>query len=138
MSKLVRMSMSLEEDLYRRLESLARKKRYANRSQFIRDLIRKELVAEEWSANRECLATLTIVYDHHAYKLMERLTELQHDKINDVLANLHVHLGRHRCAEIIVIRGKGGDVKAMADAIRRQRGVLHAAFSVSSTGTALA
>ena len=138
MSKLVRMSMSLEEELYERMESLVRKSRYTNRSEFIRDLIRKEMVAEEWAGNREVLATLTIVYDHHAYKLMERLIELQHGKLNEVLANLHIHLGHHRCAEIIVIRGKGNDVKAMADAIRSQRGVLHAALSVTSTGEALA
>jgi len=136
-SRLIRISMSLEEDLYRRMERLVRKSRYTNRSEFIRDLLRKQIVEEDWAGNRECLATLMIVYDHHAYKLMERLIELQHDKLHEVLANLHIHLGHHRCAEIIVIRGKGANVKAMADAIRRQRGVLHAALSVTSAGATL-
>jgi CopG family nickel-responsive transcriptional regulator len=130
--------MSLEETLYRRMAGLVRRGRYTNRSEFIRDLIRKEIVEDDWAGNRECLAALTIVYDHHAYKLMERLTELQHDRMSDIVANLHVHLGHHRCAEIIVIRGKGKDVKSMADAIRSQRGVLHAALSVTSAGETLA
>ncbi len=133
-SKLVRISMSLEEELYRRMEGLVKTSRYTNRSEFIRDLIRNQIVKEDWAGNRECLATLTIIYDHHAYKLMERLVELQHGRMRDVLANLHLHLGQHRCAEIIVIRGKGHEIKAMADAIGRQRGVLHAALSVSSAG----
>ncbi|MFO7821053.1 MAG: nickel-responsive transcriptional regulator NikR [Lentisphaeria bacterium] len=138
MSDLVRMSMSIEEELYEQLEKLVAVSGYGNRSEYIRDLIRNAIVEAEWETNSEVLGTITLIYDHHQRRLSERLTELQHQHHEAVLASTHVHLDRHMCAEVIIVRGAAGDIRRLADELRQQKGVLHAELSGGSTGHMLA
>ena len=134
MSDLVRMSFSLESSLCERLEALVERSAYANRSEYIRDMIRDRLVREEWEGNREAIGTVTLLYDHHARGLSDRLTHLQHHHHGAVLATTHVHLDAHLCAEMILVRGKAREIEGLADDLRKQKGVLHASLSMGSTG----
>ena len=137
MTKLLRTSFSLEEPLYVQLERLVQERGYQNRSEFIRDLIRDKLVECEWEGDAEVVGTVTIVYDHHKRELSEKLTALQHDHHHLVLASTHIHLDHHKCAEMIMIKGKAADAKALADTLRQQKGVLSAGLVMSSTGDQL-
>ncbi|HEY3323491.1 MAG TPA: nickel-responsive transcriptional regulator NikR [Planctomycetota bacterium] len=134
MSDLMRMSFSIDEPLFQRLEKLVRESHYTNRSEFVRDMIREQLVGREWDENRETLGTVTLVYNHHFRKLSDKLTELQHHHHKTVLAAMHVHLDEHVCAEVILIKGKAGLIRQIADLLRQQKGVLHSALAMSSTG----
>ena len=53
--KIVRFGVSLPESLIKRFDSLIRRKNYSNRSEAIRDLIRRELVEEEISSNEKVI-----------------------------------------------------------------------------------
>ena len=65
MGKLTRFGVSLDEELLEPFDALCAVKGYSNRSEAIRDLIRKALVAEEWhQADGQGAGTLTLVYDH--------------------------------------------------------------------------
>ena len=46
MSKVERISISLDGDLCRKMDSMVTKRQYANRSEFVRDLVRKAIVDE--------------------------------------------------------------------------------------------
>lgn len=137
MTELVRLSISLEAPLAAELDRLVDRARFENRSEFVRDLIRRSLVEEEWERGREVLGTITLVYDHHQPGLGDRLTALQHEYHANVLAGTHVHLDHHLCAEMIMMRGKPDVLRQLADGIRSLKGVLHAALAFSSTGKAL-
>jgi CopG family nickel-responsive transcriptional regulator len=134
MSDLVRLSVSIEKPLYDKLEELVRKADCRNRSEFIRDLIRDHLVQLEWQTDDVLLGTISLVYDHHARGLTERLTEQQHHFSGTVLATTHVHLDEHLCAEMIMVRGKGKEIQALADRLQREKGVLHAKLAAGTTG----
>ena len=135
MADLVRLSISIERDLYEHMESMVRARGYTNRSEYFRDLVREQMVAEEWEKDRDTVGTVTLIYDHHARNLMGRLTELQHDHHGLILASTHVHLDHHMCAEVIIMKGRAHRLKAMAASLGKQRGVLHAALSMSTQGT---
>ncbi|MBI4828050.1 MAG: nickel-responsive transcriptional regulator NikR [Nitrospinae bacterium] len=137
MSKLTRLSFTIEKSLFDRLERLAKKSRYENRSEFIRDLIRDRLVEEEWEAGQEALGVITLIYDHHARGVAHKLTSIQHKRHTHALAATHVHLDERLCAEMILLRGRAGEIRAIADEMRRLKGVLHARLSMSSTGKGL-
>ncbi|HSW44741.1 MAG TPA: nickel-responsive transcriptional regulator NikR [Phycisphaerae bacterium] len=137
MSELVRLSLSLEKPLFDRLEKLVARSGYTNRSEFVRDLIRAQLVKQEWDANAEVLGTITLVYDHHRRRLGEKLTDLQHEHHHAILAVTHVHLTHDLCGEAILVRAKARHIRELADALRRQKGVLHAELSMASTGRTL-
>jgi len=137
MSGLARLSLSMERSLLARLERLVRKSGSANRSEFIRDLIRERLVGEAWKEGREVVGTITLVYDHHRRGLGQKLVGLQHHRHDEVLASTHIHLDEDICVEAVIVRGKAGEIKKLADGLRRQKGVLHAALSIGSTGKGL-
>jgi CopG family nickel-responsive transcriptional regulator len=125
MGDLVRTGVSLEDKLLHRFDRAIAGKGYQNRSEAIRDLIRDHLVGEEIEKNKVVAATLTIVYDHHRPNLTEKLVEAQHRAGAKVLAATHVHLDHHNCLEIVIMKGRGGELKDLANGILSLRGVKH-------------
>jgi CopG family nickel-responsive transcriptional regulator len=137
-SDLVRLSISLEKPLLNQLERLVKKSGYANRSEFVRDMIRQRLVEQQWSDKRqEVVGTITMVYDHHARQLADKLVNIQHAHHDSILASTHVHLSHDLCAEMIMLRGSPTRIRQITDRLRQQRGVLHAELAMSSTGERL-
>ena len=137
MAEVVRLSFSIDEILERKLEDLVARSGYTNRSEFIRDMIRDRLVEQQWAQGREAVGAITLVYEHDARGLHDRLVELQHEHHDLILASTHVHLDRHRCAEMVLARGPGETIRQIADLLRQQKGVLHGTLSMSSTGEEL-
>ncbi len=137
MSELIRFSVSIEKALFDRMESLLDQGQYQNRSEFLRDLIRDRLVQRQWSNRQELLGTISLVYDHHVRGLSEKLTHQQHHFAGKVLATTHVHLDEHLCAEMIMVRGTGEEIQALADRLQREKGVLHAKLTAGTTGEGL-
>lgn len=139
MGKLTRFGVSLDEELLEPFDALCAVKGYSNRSEAIRDLIRKALVAEEWhQADGQGAGTLTLVYDHHKNDLARRLTQMQHDEHDIIIATLHVHLDHHNCLEVLILKGETTRVRALADKLISCKGVKHGTFSGTTTGQDLA
>lgn len=139
MAGITRFGVSLEEKLLRRFDRLIERKGYANRSEAIRDLIRESLVREQWEMGAdEAVGTITLVYNHDTRELADRLTDLQHVHYEEIVSTLHVHLDAHHCLEVLVVRGKATDLKAIADRLIGTRGVKHGTFSATAEGKALA
>jgi CopG family nickel-responsive transcriptional regulator len=134
MGDLARTGVSLEHALLKKFDDAISEKGYANRSEAIRDLIRDHLVAQEIDKNKVVVGTLTIVYDHHRRNLTEKLVEAQHRAGGKVLAATHVHLDHHNCLEVVIMKGRGRELKDLADGILSLRGVKHGQLVVTSTG----
>jgi len=139
MPELARFGVSIEEPLLAQFDRLIAKKGYANRSEALRDLIRESLVKEQWDlGTAEAVGTVTLVYSHDVHELADKLTDLQHVHYRQIVSTLHVHLDPHHCLEVLVLRGKAKDLKAIAERLIGTRGVKHGTFSATSEGRALA
>jgi len=138
MSNLIRLSFSIESSLVDQLEQLVKTHHYANRSEFIRDLIRAKLVSQQWENNEEALGTITLIYNHHLPLLNEKLVELQHHYYPLILTTTHVHLDADLCAEMIMVKGTANQIRELAAFLQQPKGVLHATLAMSSTGKQLA
>jgi CopG family nickel-responsive transcriptional regulator len=123
MSGLSRTGVSLEDDLLKEFDRLIARRGYANRSEAFRDLIREALLGEAVASNKPVVGTLTLVYDHHVPNLARKLTEVQHTAGAMVLAATHVHLDHHYCLEVIIMKGRGKEIQAVADGMLALRGV---------------
>lgn len=134
MSELVRFGVSLEKTLLAKFDVLIRAKQYTNRSEALRDLIRKELVQQEWMSGSDVVGTITLIYDHHKRDVLIRVMDMQHDFQEAIISTQHIHLDHHNCLEIVAARGKAEEVQRLADALRSIKGVRHATLSMSSTG----
>lgn len=137
MKKLVRFGVSLDHHLLDHFDRHIKTKKYTNRSEALRDLIRDKLVGEEWSENKETVGTITFVYDHRVRDLTNKLTNLQHNFQGLVLTGMHVHLDHDHCLEVLVVKGKGAQIKKVADAILSIKGVKHGKLAMTTTGKAL-
>ncbi|GAB4117870.1 MAG: nickel-responsive transcriptional regulator NikR [Candidatus Caldatribacteriota bacterium] len=137
MPELIRFGISLERGLLERFDQLLREKKYTNRSEAIRDLIRENLVRKEWEEGKEVAGAITLVFDHHKRELVNILTDIQHDFYRLIISSQHIHLDHNNCLEIIVVRGKPKDVRELADKLRATKGVKYGALSIATTGKEL-
>jgi len=139
MSEITRFGMSIDNALVRKFDALIARKGYASRSAAIQDLIRDKLVEEEWEVgDQDTVGTITIVYNHHTRELEHALTDMQHKAFHQIISALHVHLDPHNCLEVLVVRGKGQDIKKIADRLIGTRGVKHGKLTMTTTGKEIA
>jgi CopG family transcriptional regulator, nickel-responsive regulator len=134
MSKIIRFGVSLEEALLHNFDSLIKKRKYTNRSEAIRDLIRQELLQKDFEEDREVAGAITFIYDHHQRDLLNKIIDVQHDHQYIIQSSQHIHLDHHNCLEIVAVKGNSGKVKKLADTLKALKGVKHGSLSVSGTG----
>jgi len=135
---LERFGVSMEDDLLERFDELIAGRGYHSRSEAIRDLIRQELVKEEWAdPNAEVVGTITLVYEHHEHELARVLPDLQHQYHDCVICSTHIHMDPHNCLEVIIVRGVSSKVRLIANTLLSTRGVKHGQLVSTSTGRTL-
>jgi len=133
MADLARIGVAIDETLLKKFDKLIAKRGYTNRSEAFRDLIRNELVQEVWeTSDVEMFGTVTLIYDHHARMLTDKLTELQHRHHTSILSSMHVHLDHDNCLEVILVRGKAAVVQKLANALIATKGVRHGRFTATT------
>ncbi|MFA5113350.1 MAG: nickel-responsive transcriptional regulator NikR [Candidatus Margulisiibacteriota bacterium] len=133
MSMTKRFGVSIPDELLAKLDKLAKKKGYSNRSEVLRDLVRDRFVDEEWAAPlSEVVGTVTLVYNHHSHDLSDKLADLQHSHFKNIISTTHIHLDHHNCLEVLVVRGKSRKVKDIADRLIATKGVKHGKLVMTS------
>jgi CopG family nickel-responsive transcriptional regulator len=138
LGKVERFSVSIERELLAGFDRHLRQAGYATRSEAIRDLIRKSLVEKQWeNPEADAVGVITLVYDHHRRELPERLTSLQHDFHREIVSTTHIHLDRHNCLEVIIVRGKSGKIRDIAGQLTSTKGIKHGRFVTTTTGKLL-
>jgi CopG family nickel-responsive transcriptional regulator len=132
--KIVRFGVSIEPDLLKKYDKIIKKEGYTNRSEALRDLIRKNLITEKSKdPNEIAIGTLTMIYDHHVGALTDRLLDLQHDHTKEILVTTHVHIDHHNCLEVLVLKGKTGEIQKLADKIKAQKGIKHGELVITKS-----
>lgn len=134
MSELFRFGISLDKRLLDKFDRLIREKRYTNRSEAFRDLIRQELVKKEWEEGKEVAGAIAIVYNHHQRDLLNKIMDVQHDFQKLIISTQHIHLDNENCLEILAVKGSSKEVEKLADILKSVKGVRHGTLSMSSTG----
>ncbi len=129
----VRFSVSLPEQLLDEIDRRVLGKGYSSRSEFVRDLIREQLVHEKWQDEKEdVFGVLTISYDHHQRELVEKIIDAQHSHFVNTVCSTHVHVDHDNCLEVIIMRGKPPEIERMSIKIAGIRGVKYAKLTRTS------
>ncbi len=135
MDDVVRFGVSMDSRLLKQFDKYINQKGYANRSEAIRDLIRNNLVEEEWEVGKgETVGTVTIIYNHHKRELSDTLTNIQHKYHASMISTMHVHLDSHNCLEVLVVKGKAREIKIIADRLIGTKGVIHGKLTTATLG----
>ncbi|MGE5559227.1 MAG: nickel-responsive transcriptional regulator NikR [Bacillota bacterium] len=134
MGGVIRFGVSLEPQLLDKFDEIIGKKGYQNRSEAIRDLIRRLLIEEQWEdKSGESVGTITLVYDHTIRELSDRLTELQHEYHHEIISALHVHLDDRDCLEVLVVKAAADEARRISDRLISTRGVKHGKLVMTGT-----
>lgn len=135
-SELVRFSVAMPEDLLMSFDAfVARRGLAKNRSEVVRDLVRDALVDDAIEfPGTEVMGTLTIVFDHHASDVQEKLHNIQHARFGMIVSTTHVHLDEETCLEVIILRGETIEVRDVADQILGTKGVKNGGLVITTTG----
>ncbi len=135
MSFVVRFTVSLEEALLKKFDEYCQQEQFATRSEAVRQLIHDRLMTRLWLEGTEQVAgTLTLVYDHHKPQLGERLTKLQHDHNDLIVATTHVHLTHDICLEVIILRGSASRLQQVAAELKGMKGILKGELVMAGAG----
>jgi CopG family nickel-responsive transcriptional regulator len=126
MGELSRIGIALDSNLLKRFDRSIARRGYTNRSEAFRDLIRDRLVIERTTTpNAIVVGTVTLIYDHHAHGVTEKLTEIQHANHDLVVSTSHAHLDHDSCLEVLIVHGTSDRVERFADRIIGLKGVQH-------------
>ncbi|MCX5776547.1 MAG: nickel-responsive transcriptional regulator NikR [Candidatus Firestonebacteria bacterium] len=137
MAGVVRFGVSIEEGLIRKFDKYIEQKNYSNRSEAIRDLIRKNLIEEEWAKEGQVACGIVIVYDHHKRELVNKLMDIQHDYSEVIISTQHVHLDHDNCLEIVAAKGNVKRVEQLANKMSSLKGVKHCSAAKTTSGLKL-
>jgi CopG family nickel-responsive transcriptional regulator len=133
-----RFGVSMDGELLERLDRLVKRKRYPNRSEAIRDLVRGALVEEEWDSPKDnAIGVLVIVYEHKQRELTSRLLRREHGHAGEIVTTLHLHLDRDNCLEAKVIRGKPSEIRTIGDELMTMKGVKYGRLIPATIGKRL-
>jgi CopG family transcriptional regulator, nickel-responsive regulator len=139
MGILSRIGIALDSDLLKRFDRSIRHRGYTNRSEAFRDLIRDRLVTEQTAApDATVVGTITLIYDHHASGISDKLTELQHRSHELVVSTSHAHLDHDSCLEVLIVHGKSAVVEQFADRLIGLKGVQHGRLVMTVPAHAIA
>jgi CopG family nickel-responsive transcriptional regulator len=139
MGVLCRIGIALDSELIQRFDRSIARRGYTNRSEAFRDLIRDRLVGERTSAPEAIVVgSVTLIYDHHASGISEKLTEIQHEHHALVVSTSHAHLDHDSCLEVLIVHGKAAKVEKFADLLIGLKGVQHGRLVMTVPESALA
>ena len=132
MGVLSRIGIALDSDLLKRFDRSIERRGYTNRSEAFRDLIRDRLVTEQTAEpDATVVGTVTLIFDHHAHGVTEKLTEAQHAHHELVVSTSHAHLDLDSCLEVLIVHGKSAQVAQFADLLIGLKGVQHGRLVMS-------
>ncbi len=127
---LQRYSFTLPPEIIEKVDQIT-KKLNMNRSMIVREALTQWLSNFEPHIQKEKqgLAVITYIYNHHDNRVISELLKIQHDQENIINFTTHIHLTHTTCFEIVVCRGKYKEIFKLANNIRKIKGLR--SFSVN-------
>ena len=143
MSKVAKITISVEENLLEQFDHWMQERQFPSRSEAFKSLMRGALVHHEWneSESTDAVATLagaiTIVYDHHRATLLRKIVDIQHDFGHLIICSQHAHLDHHHCMECIIVHGLGQEIRNLHEQLAACKGMIHTSLSMTTTGQSI-
>jgi len=134
MSKVARVTISVEEPLLEQFESYVSHNGYPTRSEAMKGLMRKALIEQEWQKGTDVAGAISIVYDHHKGGILKKLVDAQHDFGSLIVCTQHVHLDHHNCMEVLVVRGRATEIRKLLTHLKSVKGIKHSSLMMATTG----
>jgi CopG family nickel-responsive transcriptional regulator len=122
--KTLKTGVTLDVDLLEKLNRFMEIMGYKNRSRIINKAL-ELYITEKMSLMGEGLGVgvLTLIYDHHIGNIEHEMTHIQHDHLDIIISNLHIHLDKDNCLEVIVVKGDINKIRGLVNQLEKLRGI---------------
>ncbi len=134
MEKVTRIGISIEPELLEKFDRFIEERHYTNRSEAVRDIIRKDLMIEEWEKGiGTVIGSITLSYNYDEHDVVAKLAELQHTSHRLIHNTTIVRLDEHTCIEAMIVQGSPFEIKELVSKIGAIKGVKHAELARCTT-----
>lgn len=121
-----RIGVSLPPGLLEKFDLMIGDMGYANRSEAIRDAVREYILKNELREEKgEGVGVISIIYNHDVRGVNDVLIDVQHRYHQVIQSTTHLHLDKHNCMELIIVKGDSKGIKEIKDRLTAVRGVKH-------------
>ncbi|MBL8579900.1 MAG: nickel-responsive transcriptional regulator NikR [Mesorhizobium sp.] len=121
-----RTTITLDEELATELDAFIGTGGASSRSEAIRDLIRAGLAnRRQGSDSALCFGVVSYAVDQSVRKLASRIPQSRMNRHDQTVASLSVPLDHSTTIDVVVMRGRLGDISSYAEALFFERGVMH-------------
>ena len=134
MDKITRISITVEESILRQFDQYLKEEGFPTRSAAIGQMIRSALVSQRWEKGAVVAGVITIIYDHHKMRILEKITDAQHHWGGIVICSQHAHLDHNNCMENIIVRGTVESIRSLHRDLSAVKGMKHTVLSMTTTG----
>ena len=124
-----RITITIDDALLARLDALMAASGARNRSETLRDLVRRSLEARA-PAGADCLGIVSCVVETGQRDLARRLPDHLRAHHDSTIAALSVPVDHAAALEVVVARGRVGGIEGFANALFLERGVRHGALAL--------
>lgn len=124
-----RITITMDDGLIADLDAFAAGSGAGNRSEAIRDLVRRALAARHHDhGDAACFGVVTCAIDHRVRDLGRRVPQGRLDRHDQTVASLSVPVDHSTTLDVVVMQGDVAAVSAYAEGLFLERGVLHGAL----------
>lgn len=128
-----RISISLPQNLAESLDEMVTQRGFHNRSQAIAEMIQQSLIHHEQDNESTIMAgTITLVYDSRKRDLLQKLTQIQHEHVEEVISSQHVFLEGQFIMEVILVQGPVKQLRHITDRMVTCKGVSSGGLTLTS------
>ncbi len=132
-SDISRISISLPTRVLTEFDKMLVERGFDSRSQAISELVSIQVAEHKKDMGNEIMAgTINLVYVHSTPGLINRLSDIQHEHIDEVISSLHINLIDSQTLEVILVQGPAKTLKLIADKMLSCRGVMSGKLLISA------
>lgn len=125
-------SVSMPDELLRRLDEFAEEHGYTGRSEVVREASRNLLNEFEDRSleGRELMGVVTVLFDYESTDVEHKMMGLRHEYEQMVTSHVHNHVGDHYCMELFILEGSLEEISTFVGKMRATEDALSIDYSV--------
>ena len=123
--ELSRIGVSLPKNLLGQFDEILDSRKYASRSEGIRDAIRTYTINNQWLSENKTRrrGVITMVYGYTDNSLLAAIAEIRHASNQIIRVSLQTPLSENRRLEVLLVDGDSTQLRALAERLMRQKGI---------------
>jgi CopG family transcriptional regulator, nickel-responsive regulator len=126
-----RVTITIDDDLVAKIDQLALNTGASNRSEVIRDLVRRGLPTQARDhVEAPCFGVISYAIDSTIRDLSRRIPKSRLERHDQTVAAISVPVDHHSSVDVVIMRGMVGAISQYAEGLFLERGVLHGNLSL--------